>query len=89
MARNEDKEAEVFRDQISLVLAPDRSLECLGLNLGLGCRPGIKQPDLFPFGYAAHSGISSNVSSSRVRPPAFGVLPPHCLKKNGTEAAAH
>src|SRR4030095_6804818 len=34
-------------------------------------------------------GISSQVLPSRRRPPALGVRPPHCLKKNGTFAEAH
>ena len=38
-----------------------------------------------PFG----SGYSSQVAPSSSRPPAFGVRPPHCLKKNGTRAALH
>lgn len=33
------------------------------------------------------SGISSQQRPSSSRPNAFGVLPPHCLKKNGTSAA--
>ncbi len=48
-------------------------------------------------GWAAHaarrltvpSGKSSQVFPSSSRPPAFGVLPPHCLKKNGTLSARH
>ena len=36
-----------------------------------------------------HSGIWFHFSPSSFLPPAFGVLPPHCLKKNGTSAATH
>jgi hypothetical protein len=35
----------------------------------------------------AGAGISSQVRPSSIRPPAFGVRPPHCLKKKGTCAA--
>jgi hypothetical protein len=34
-------------------------------------------------------GISSHRRPSSSRPPAFGVRPPHCLKKNGTPAPTH
>ena len=34
-------------------------------------------------------GDSSQVRPSSSRPPALGVRPPHCLKKNGTPASAH
>ena len=36
-----------------------------------------------------HPGISFHSLPSSSLPPAFGVLPPHCLKKNGTFAATH
>src|SRR6202011_816758 len=35
------------------------------------------------------TGNSSQVRPSRTRPPAFGVRPPHCLKKKATPAARH
>jgi three-Cys-motif partner protein len=34
-------------------------------------------------------GIWSQTRPSSSRPPAFGVRPPHCLKKNGTPAVTH
>ena len=34
----------------------------------------------------ARAGISSQTRPSSWRPPALGVRPPHCLKKNGTDA---
>src|SRR5436309_13053402 len=34
-------------------------------------------------------GISFHSWPSSIRPPAFGVRPPHCLKKKGILAAAH
>jgi hypothetical protein len=34
-------------------------------------------------------GIASWTRPSRVLPLAFGVLPPHCLKKKGTLASEH
>ncbi len=37
----------------------------------------------------AVAGIWSQVCPSRTLPPDFGVLPPHCLKKNGIPATAH
>ena len=37
----------------------------------------------------ARRGISSCVEPWSSRPPALGVRPPHCLKKNGIPAAAH
>ena len=36
---------------------------------------------------ATRPGSSSQVRPSNSRPPAFGVLPPHCLKKNTTPAS--
>ena len=38
---------------------------------------------------AATAGRSSHVRPSSSRPPAFGVRPPHCLKKKSTPALTH
>ena len=47
--------------------------------------------DSFPYGRAHQPatarGMSSHNLPSSSLPPAFGVRPPHCLKKNGTLAA--
>src|SRR6266568_2342125 len=69
--------------------------EMLDLSMGFDCPAG--------FGWRCHDGyypralsagrlivgIPFQIFPSSRRPPAFGVIPPHCLKKNGTLATMH
>ena len=49
-------------------------------------RPSHVTVDVY-CGTCEATGISSQLRPSSIRPPAFGVRPPHCLKKKGTSTA--